>query len=206
MPPQFVYFDLGNVLCTFDRDRALRQMATVCGAPVEAVRAAVLDAGLQADLERGRCDWLGFHEAFSSRTGTTSDPLRLAAAASEMFDLHVPMLPILAGLARLRCRCGILSNTCDVHWSHLVSSGYAVLPGTFEQVVLSHEVGAVKPDPAIFAAAAERAGVAVGAIFFCDDLPEHVAAARKAGWDAALFTSADRLIDDLERRGLDLGL
>ena len=39
-----------------------------------------------------------------------------------------------------------------------------------------------------------------------DDPLLDVAAARKAGWDAALFTSADRLIDDLARRGLDLGL
>lgn len=206
MPPQFIYFDLGNVLCTFDRERAFRQMAEVCGAPASAVREVVMDGGLQAALERGDLDWPAFHEAFSRQTGTRSDRDRLAAAASDMFELHVAMLPVIAGLTRIGCPCGILSNTCGIHWEHLLASRYAVLPGTFAPVVLSYETGACKPEPDIFAAATARAGVSAERIFFCDDLPEHVAAARSAGWDAELFTTPQLLVDALARRGLDLGL
>ena len=43
-------------------------------------------------------------------------------------------------------------------------------------------------------------------IFFCDDILAHVEAARGAGWQAEVFTSAAGLIDDLDRRGLKLGL
>jgi FMN phosphatase YigB (HAD superfamily) len=43
-------------------------------------------------------------------------------------------------------------------------------------------------------------------IFFCDDIPAHVDAARAAGWQAEVFTSAGGLIDALDRRGLKLGL
>ena len=205
MPPAFLYFDLGNVIATFDRDRAFRGMAEVCGAHVAAVREAVM-GGLQAELEAGRIDWAGFHEGFSRLTGTLSDAAALAAAAADMFELNVEILPVVAKLERAGVPIGILSNTCDVHWSHLLGRGWGILPGSFRPIVLSHEARAAKPERAIFDLAAERAGVPAGAIFFCDDLPEHVAAARAAGWDAELYTSAAALIGQLARRGLNLGL
>jgi HAD superfamily hydrolase (TIGR01509 family) len=72
--------------------------------------------------------------------------------------------------------------------------------------VLSHEVRAIKPEPDIYHLAAQRAGVPPDRIFFCDDIPAHVDAARAAGWQAEVFTSAGGLIDALDRRGLKLGL
>ncbi len=205
MPPAFVYFDLGNVIATFDRDRAFRQMAAVCGADAARVRGAVM-GGLQAELERGSIDWPVFHREFGRLTGTESDPRALAAAAADMFELNVEILPVVAKLQRAGVPIGILSNTCDIHWRSIVDRGWGILRGGFAQIVLSHEVRAAKPEPAIFELAAAQAGVPAEAIFFCDDLPEHIAAARAAGWDAELFTSAPTLADQLARRGLHLGL
>lgn len=205
MPPAFVYFDLGNVIATFDRERAFRQMAAVCGAEVPRVRQAVMD-GLQADLERGGLDWPAFHAEFSRRTGTRSDPAALATAAADMFELNVGILPVIAALERRRLPIGILSNTCEIHWRHLLGLRWGILPGGFGPVVLSYELGLAKPEREIFERATARAGVPPAQIFFCDDLPEHVAAARAAGWDAEVFTSAPSLADQLARRGLHLGL
>lgn len=204
--PEFVFLDMGNVIVSFDRERALRQMAEVCGADVEAVRRVAMDADLHEAIERGAIGWLEFHRLFSLRTGTVSDPLALARAASDMFALKIDMLPVIAGLERSGCGLGILSNTCGPHWEHLLTKRYAVLPGNFRLVVLSHEVRAVKPEPEIYRLATEKAGVRPERIFFCDDIPAHVAAARAAGWQAELFTSAALLIDQLDRRGLKLGL
>lgn len=204
--PEFVFFDLGNVLFAFDRDRAFRQMAAVCGATTEAVAEAVLGGGLQADMEAGRIDWPGFHAEFGHRTGTASDPAALALAASDMFTLRADMIPVLASLERIGCPFGILSNTCGIHWDHLRAGGWAPLTGAVSRIILSHEVGAAKPDRRIFAAAEAAAGVPAERIFFTDDLPEHVAGARAAGWDAELFTSACGLIAALHDRGLNLGL
>jgi len=204
--PEFVYLDMGNVIVSFDRDRAFRQMAAVCGAAPEAIRDAVMAGGLHDASERGVIDWPEFHAEFSRRTGTTSDPTALARAASDMFTLKIDMLPVIAGLERTGCGLGILSNTCGPHWEYLLGERYSVLPGHFREIVLSHEVRAVKPEPAIYHLAAQRAGVPPEKIFFCDDIPAHVEAAQLAGWQAEVFTSAGSLIDALDRRGLKLGL
>lgn len=205
MPPSFVYFDLGNVIATFDRDLAFRRMAAVCGTRNPGCAEAVMD-DLQAELERGTIDWPGFHREFGRRTGTASDPDLLAAAAADMFELNVGILPVVAALQRRRIPIGILSNTCAIHWQHLLGRRWGILPGGFRPVILSYEVGAAKPERAIFERAAERAATPPERIFFCDDLPEHVAAARAAGWDAEVFTSAALLADQLARRGIRLGL
>ena len=205
MRPAFVYFDLGNVLALFDRERAYRQMAEVCGIDAANVRQAVGN-GLQDALERGSLGWDAFHQEFSRLTGTASDPARLATAASDMFTLNVGMLPVIAALERMRIPLGILSNTSAIHWQHLLGRHWGILPGTFREIVLSYELGTAKPDPAIFAIATERAGVAPEAIFFCDDIPLHVAAAQAAGWSAECFTSAVAIADCLAIRGLNLGL
>lgn len=204
--PAFVFLDLGNVIVSFDRERAHRQMAAVAGVPLATVRAALAATDLETRIERGAVDWRGFHAEFSRHTGTASDPARLADAASDMFTLNVAMLPVIAGLSRAGIPVGILSNTCGVHWEHLCAKRLAVLPGAFAVTVLSHEVEAVKPEPAIYATAASRAGVPPDHIFFCDDIPAHVDAARACGWDAEVFESASGLIDALHRRGLNLGV
>lgn len=204
--PAFVFLDLGNVIVTFDRPRAYRQMAAAAGVSPEAVQAALAATRLEQRLEKGLVDWAVFHAEFSRHVGAVVDPAVLADAASDMFALNVEMLPVIAGLERAGVPIGILSNTCGVHWDHLLAKRYAILPGNVAATVLSHEVSAVKPEPAIYATAAARIGVAPERIFFCDDIPSHVDAARACGWDAEVFESASGLIDALHRRGLNLGL
>ena len=203
--PAFVFFDLGNVLFLFDRPRVFRQMSAVCGADPGRIHEVVMDGGLQAALERGAIDWGGFHAEFSRLTGTTSDAAALARAASDMFALNVSIVPVIAALERAGCPIGILSNTCDPHWRHLIDAGYAILPGHFSPIVLSHEVRLMKPEREIYSAAASLVGVPPERIFFCDDLPDNVAAARQAGWDAELFESTTGLVAALGRRGFNLG-
>jgi FMN phosphatase YigB (HAD superfamily) len=206
MQTEFVYLDLGNVVFSFDRRRAFRQMAEVCGADPALIETVLMAEGLQARLERGGLDWGEFHAEFSRRTGTASDPARLARAAADMFEPLAGMFPVIAGLARTGCPFGILSNTCGVHWEHLMAGRPWVLAEGPREIVLSHEVGALKPDRRIYDVAAARAGVPPERIFFCDDIPAHVASAREAGWDAEVFRSASGLIEALARRGLMLGV
>jgi len=71
---------------------------------------------------------------------------------------------------------------------------------------LSYRLRAMKPEPAAYAGAARLAGVQPKQIFFTDDRPDNVAAARAAGWDAVQFESACQLNEELRQRGVALNL
>ncbi len=72
----------------------------------------------------------------------------------------------------------------------------------FREIVVSGKERLVKPDPAIFALAAERFGHAPQAMLFIDDNPANIDGARDCGWQVHHFTDAPRLRADLEERGL----
>jgi 2-haloacid dehalogenase len=72
----------------------------------------------------------------------------------------------------------------------------------FADVVVSGEERVTKPDPAIFAVAERRFGRAPEELFFTDDNPANVAAARARGWQAHLFEGAAGLEAELAQTGL----
>lgn len=205
-PPEFIFLDVGNVLVSFDHARGLRQIAAASGVELPAVKNFFHDRELQPRLEAGAISWPAAHADFCSSTGATVSLEAFSLAAGDIFSLRVEMLPVLAALWRRGMQVGLLSNSCEPHWQFICNSGYALLPASFPITVLSHEVAAAKPAEAIYERAAEAAGVAPERIFFCDDIEAHVNAARAAGWDAEIFHSASRLVDDLSRRGVRLGL
>lgn len=205
-PPEFIFLDVGNVLLSFDHARGLRQIAGVSGVEPPFVEAFFADRDLQQRLEAGAISWPAAHAEFCQSTGSTVPLDQFSLAAGDIFGLRAEMLPVLAALRRLQMPVGLLSNSCEPHWQFICGSGYAFLPASFPITILSHEVAAAKPAPAIYARAVEAAGVPPDKIFFCDDIEANVAAARAVGWDAELFRSASQLIDDLTRRGLRLGL
>ena len=69
---------------------------------------------------------------------------------------------------------------------------------------VSGEVRLIKPDPAIFAHHTATFGLTPAATLFFDDSRMNIDAARAAGWNAELFTGADRMQSDLERYGVYL--
>ena len=74
--------------------------------------------------------------------------------------------------------------------------------GWFRGIVVSGEVGAAKPERAVYDALTERYGVVPAESVFIDDQPRNVEAARNLGFGAIRFTDAPSLRAAL----VDLGL
>ncbi|MEA1618394.1 HAD family phosphatase [Erythrobacter sp. T5W1-R] len=72
----------------------------------------------------------------------------------------------------------------------------------FADVIVSGAEKVAKPDPAIYAIAEARTGRRGGELFFTDDNPDNIAAARARGWHAHLFTDATSLETRLVAAGL----
>jgi putative hydrolase of the HAD superfamily len=107
---------------------------------------------------------------------------------------------LLEALAR-RYRLILLSNTNPLHFDALAAN-YPILRH-FHRRILSYEVGAMKPSPAIYAAALAAAEADPQECFYTDDIPAYVEAARKAGIDAVQFVSQQQLEADLKARGIE---
>jgi putative hydrolase of the HAD superfamily len=201
MQPKFLYFDLGKVLINFSVEQMLDQVAGAAGITADAAREVLFAGGLMLRHETGRLTTREFYEAFCGAAGVRPDYRQLVSAAADIFELNLPMLPVVAQLQQAGYPMGILSNTCETHWEHCFRC-YRIVSEGFRVYALSHRIGALKPDPVIYRAAAELSGCRPEEIFFVDDIAGHVAGAKAVGFDAVQFTTAEALADELRARGI----
>lgn len=71
----------------------------------------------------------------------------------------------------------------------------------FADIIVSGTEKIAKPSPRIYEIVEERAGRAGGDLFFTDDNPANIEAAKLRGWDAHLFTDAGSLKEQLKNSG-----
>lgn len=72
----------------------------------------------------------------------------------------------------------------------------------FDEIVVSGEIGMIKPDPGIYDVLVERTGLDPATTVFIDDSPASVRAAEALGFLGVLFEVAEGLRGDLTRLGL----
>ncbi len=72
----------------------------------------------------------------------------------------------------------------------------------FADIIVSGVEKVAKPDPRIYQIVEQRSGRSGDALFFTDDNPDNIAAAKARGWDAHLFTDAGALEAQLVAAGL----
>ncbi len=94
-------------------------------------------------------------------------------------------------------KIGLLSNA----WGDLRSSLNHSLHilNIFDDVVISSEIGIMKPDQRIFLLAAEKLQVANNQVIFVDDTPENVDAARSLGMFGIQFQTTKQTLADISK-------
>ena len=134
MPPAFIYFDLGQVLCYFDRQLEMRQVAEVSGVPEAKVTDVLIGSqGLLWKYETGELNDAQFYDAFCRATDSRPDAAAFHKANSEIFTLNGSIVPVVANLEEAGVPLGILSNTCASHWRVVTDGRYAIIPGSFKR-------------------------------------------------------------------------
>jgi FMN phosphatase YigB (HAD superfamily) len=76
----------------------------------------------------------------------------------------------------------------------------------FDEVIFSSQVGAKKPDDAIFVHMLRRFGISPSRVVFVDDTPENIATARKLGICGINFDSNKQGIEELRKAMRETGL
>lgn len=199
---QTFLFDMGNVLVHFSHPRMCHQLAQVCGCEAEEVRALLFDGGWEGELERGEISDVQFQHRLEGHFNRDLDLAALVHAGSDIFTLNAPMVPILDSLRRRGTRLVLLSNTSVAH-IQFVRRQFDIL-SYFDDFVLSCEVGAMKPDSAIFQAALKKIDCPPEHCFYTDDISQYVEVGRRHGLQAEVFTTAESLEKQLAARGIIL--
>lgn len=181
MEPRAIIFDLGKTLIPFSLE-PLR--ARLNGAPPQEIFGR---------LETGSLAPERFQREMCARTGLA--PVEFGPWWNSIFEPRwlVPQTWIETLLGRYRC--GVMSNTNALHFAFLKAEH--PLLERFDFHILSHEVGACKPEARIYAAAEGAAGCAPEEIMYFDDVAAFVNAARARGWQAHQFTGAEVVAENL---------
>jgi epoxide hydrolase-like predicted phosphatase len=169
--------DWGGVLTT-DIFASFRAFCEAEGLEPETVRERFLHdpeaRRLLADLETGKLTEAQFEPGFAAVLEVESEGL-----VDRLFGGMEPDHAMLDGVRAARragVRTGMLSNSWgDDRYDR------DLLEELFDAWVISGEVGMRKPDPAIYALAADRLGLPPEACVYVDDLPGNLKPARAMG-------------------------
>jgi epoxide hydrolase-like predicted phosphatase len=193
-------FDLGQVIVPFDFSRGYQAIAALCSKQPDEIPACIRATGLVPRFEEGSIEAADFVTQLAAALGADLDYDQFNISWNAIFMEHT-YIPesMLEGLRR-RYRTVLLSNTNSLHFEQLRQK----LPHMrhFDSFVLSYQVKAMKPSPAIYAAAVAAAGCEPEECFFTDDLEVNVAAAREFGMDAVRFESLEQIQGELRARGV----
>ena len=133
--------------------------------------------------DTGKIDTDELAKIVSERLGITADEYSRAYKEDEVPNLEV--FEFIRAELRPHYKIGLLSNVGPGVIERKIPQELLQL---FDAVVLSGEVGLLKPDPAIFRLTVERLGVAPEEAVFADDHVEYLVGAEAIGMSTILFT------------------
>ena len=194
-----LFFDFGNVLIYFDKQKIYRQLATVLEVRESSLQQALAATSWEDDYELGKISSMDLYHKLITLTGKKTCFATVAKATTEIFSPNQAIIPILQQLKRLGHQLVILSNTQELHY-HFAFVHYPHFH-YFDKKVLSYEVGYKKPDPRIYYKALDMAACEKEAAFFIDDLEENIVGAKNIGLQGLQFNQVTQLEEVLLEKG-----
>lgn len=193
--PEAVIFDIGNVLINWDPRLLYDQLLPDRAAQDELFAAADLEAMNEA-VDLGA----PFRETVYAQADKYPQYRDLIRPWHDRWiEMARPGIPHSWALLRALRAKGIpvfaLSNF-GIDSLSLAESAYPVLK-EFDRRFISGHLGVIKPDARIYEIVEETTQLSGSQLFFIDDRPENIAAARRRDWQGHLFESPDSLARDL---------
>lgn len=199
-------FDFGNVLAFFDYTRACDRLGPRVGLSGADFLLRLRERGLTPllqDYERGSISSLEFSESVSALAGLDIPHHEFATAWADIFGLNEPVAALVRELRSQGYTLVLGSNTNDLHAVQFRRQ-FADTLAHFHELVLSYEVGLIKPSAEFYHACASAAKAAPGDCVFIDDMPENIDGARAAGLMGVHYQGVPNLLEELDALGVEL--
>ena len=189
-----VVFDLGNVVCAFDPERRLSELARLTGLPPALIHDAIWTSGLDTRAESGELHPAEIERAILDALDNACDAHALRVAWSRAF---IPDPAVCAVVERVDLprfaftNNGPLLTECLAHELESVER-------LFRRVICSWQLRARKPDAVAFERLSTELQREPAELLFVDDNVDNVTSAQTVGLTAIQFTTAERLATDLD--------
>jgi putative hydrolase of the HAD superfamily len=198
-------FDFGGVVFRWQPANLLQRVLPA-RAPDEASAAHWAEAIFQnyggdwGDYDRGTVQPAALVQRIAKRTGLAPDEVqRVVDGVADELQPQPATVALLQRLHEAGRELFFLSNMPAPVAARLQAQHEFLR--WFADGIFSSQVGLNKPEPEIYALAAQRFGGAPQELVFLDDHEPNVVAARAAGWQALHFSDAARAEADLRKRG-----
>jgi len=195
-----IVFDLGNVLLPFDYNILIKKLDSVKeGSGKHFVDTYFANYEFHRDFERGKISEEKFIERMLEILDHSIDGETFCNYFSSVFKQNKEVTALLPVLKK-NYKLILLSNTNSIHekygWEYYDFLKY------FNDLILSHKIGAVKPEEKIYRAVEKSSGLPAEEHIFIDDIEEYVNAAKSFGWDSIHFKGYNSLVRDFRFRGI----
>jgi len=196
-----VIFDFGGVLMRTESGQAREVMARQYGLTLPELYVMVFDSEesrlAQLGLASPDARWQRIGQQLGFTTHEQEMAFRRAMFADDVLDAE--LVRFIRGL-RGRLKTALLSNA-SLRLEAMLRDELHI-EDCFDVIVVSAQVGLMKPDPAIFHLTLEQLGVTPQEAVFIDDNPANVDAAAAMGLHAIRFTSREALLAELQALGV----
>lgn len=196
MPIQALYFDLGGVIVRTE-DKTLRTaLGQRFGMTYDEIDRFVFGCETAKLASIGRMTEEQHWMDVARRLGLPETEWQSISAAffgGDRIDRH---LLAFIEAQRPALKTGVISNAWDGLRAYMLEQGFLA---PFDEVIVSAEVGIVKPDPRIYQLALEKLGVKAEEAVFVDDMPENIAACEALGMHGVQFKSAEQTLAEIRQ-------
>jgi epoxide hydrolase-like predicted phosphatase len=192
-----VIFDFGGVIVRTEDRSPRQQLASRLGMTYEQLSDLIFNSDTARRAALGEISTQEHWDAIRIKLGLS---LQEFPAVPRDFwggdSLDLDLVDYIRSL-RPQYKIGLLSNAWD-DLRDMLENGWKI-SGVFDTIVISAEVGVVKPDPEIYHIILERLGVAPAEAVFVDDFSENVVGARAVGMHAIRFKNSHQARAELDQ-------
>jgi FMN phosphatase YigB (HAD superfamily) len=195
-----IIFDLGKVLVDFDYTIAARKIAARSTKVPEDLHAFLGSSPVLVEYESGRLTRREFFEAVRDAIGYQDGLAEFGGYFADIFSEMPGTIALHAELRRRGFKTYIFSNTNDLAIEH-VRRRFPFF-ANFDGYIFSCEVGAMKPETAIYEAMENICGRRGADLIYLDDRAENIAAGAARGWRTIQHESTEATRKALEAFGV----
>ncbi len=195
-----IVFDLGNVLIPFDYNIIINKLDKIEeGLGERFYKFYQQNYHVHRSFEKWEITTEKFIETMLNWADNKIDGETFCKIYSDIFTVNESLTDLLPQLKQ-NYKLVLLSNTNYIHQEYGWKN-YSFL-NNFDKLILSHEVHAVKPEPAIYKAVMDFTKETPEKHLFVDDVAEYVEGAVEAGWDAIRYVGFTSLLKEFDKRNI----